>query len=453
VDIISVTIAPDGSKAFLSVSDVLRSDYPSSETLSKIVQDAGVVHGLDTAAIEKLTADKLCNVKVEVARATQPTAPENGRLEVLVDLASSGKPRELTGGRVDHREIGYIITVRKNMPIVRRIPPKPGEDGITVLGIPIPASQAQAAALYPGAGTRISEDDPDLLVADKDGAVAIFRDGNAEVLDEKEISGNIDYATGNVFFAGNLIIRGIVCSGFEVQAEGSVSIIGSVEDAVVIAGLNLDIRDGVSGSGHAKLVCGGSLCARHVQNVNVQCGANANIAEDIVHCAVIAEGSVKARSIVGGSICFGSILDVNTIGTAAEAKTVIDMGGMAVLQQQIDDLLKEYSVAIGEREQIKTALYNLVKKEMDNNGNLPDESKQRLEELWQEFAVATEKCRSIRNNIDAIDAKINKSIPPEIRAKVIFPNTLVKAGALEKMIKEKVMNAVVKVEQGVIVVC
>ena len=448
---ISVTHSEDGLKAFLLVPEGMIETYPSLDELRISLTEHGIVHGIDDAALERMAAGKTINLKVEVAHGMLPVDGTPGRIDILVDVASRGKPKALSGGRVDHRDLGYVINVRKNTQILRRFPPMPGTEGKTVTGKPIACRQFPFVALLPGPGTRILDEDPNVLVADKDGAVAVFPNGKAAVLDEKTISGDIDYATGNITFMGNLQIKGTVRGGFEVEAAGNIWIGGSVEDAKVIAGGDLEIVGGASGSGNGALKCGGALKARHFQNFSAH-ALTVEVFEDMVHCTVWAEGSITARSIVGGTISAGKLINVDSIGTSAEPRTVIDLGGMAALLNQKYGLLKDLAAVTAESGSIKESMFHCVKNEMDAEGMLPQGALIRLEELRKKSSECMEKNAQIQKDIEAIDEKMKKQSAPELLAKMVYPNTLIKAGSLEKNIKETITNVKIAVDQNSIAV-
>lgn len=448
---ISITHSPDGLKGFLLVPDGIYAEYPTVDELKSLLAANGIVSGIDTAALQRMVAENSYNFKVEVAHGDPPIDGKPGRIEILVDIASRGKPRALPGGRVDHRDLGYVVNVRKEAPILRRVPPIPGTDGITVLGTTIGCRQAPALTLIPGPGTRYSPEDPDLLIADRDGAVAVFSNGKAAVLDQKTVGGDIDYATGNINFMGNLQVRGTVRAGFEVEAEGNVMIGGSVEDAKVTAGGDLEVLGGATGSGNGQLKCGGTLKARHCQNFIVH-AVSIDVAEDMVHCTVWAEGSLTAKAIVGGTISAGKSMTVETIGTSAEPRTVIDLGGMSMLLDQKYGLLKDLAAVTAETGSIRGAMYHVVKDEMDDQGMLPPGALARLEALKAAGVQSGEKSGRIQKDIEALDEKLKEQTVPVLRAKTVFPNTLIKAGSTEKQIKTMLSGVVISIDKNAITI-
>lgn len=451
MDRISVTRTPDGLKAFLTVPDSMASDFPIFDDILRCLADSGVVFGINEDAIHQLIRYKTCNFPTEVARGAPGVPATPGRIDILVDVSSRGKPKAVAGGRVDLRDLGYVVNVRKGDFILRRIPPVPGKEGKMVTGKAIAVTMPPPVLLTPGKGTRILESDSDVLVADVDGAVMVFPNGKAEVLTDKVVNCNVDYATGNISFAGNLRINGTVRSGFEVAAEGNVWIAGSVEDAKVSSMADLEIVGGASGSGNGVIKCVGTMKARHVQNLTVQ-AKDIVVAEDIVHCDIWAEATVSAKAIVGGTVSAGALIEAESIGTEAEARTVLDLGGASVLLKQKHDLLRELAAVTGEIGAVKSAMFKLVRDEMDDNGVLSPAALMRLDVLRAGNRNTLEKNASLQKEIAAIDDKLKRTTIPVLKAQTVFPNTIVKSGTLEKSIKEKLRNVVITADQNAITV-
>jgi hypothetical protein len=172
------------------------------------------------------------------------------------------------------------------------------------------------------------------------------------------------------------------------------------------------------------------------------------VGEDIVHCNIWAEKTVRAKSIVGGTISAGDEIEAECIGTSAEARTVIDLGGMTVLLKQKYDLLRDLANVTGEVGSVKEAMFKCVRDEMDAAGNLPAQTLARLEGLKKKNAECSERCAGIQKDIEMLDEKLNRKTVPVLRAEVVYPNTVVKAGTLEKWIKEKVLGAVISADQN-----
>jgi uncharacterized protein len=449
---ISVTHTPDGMKAYLYVVDVPDNAYPTESELSAVLRSHGVLFGINPGVIMSMVANKAINTYVEVAEGTFPVAGAPGRNEVLIDVSNKGKPRKLADGRVDHRDISYVVNVPKGTPLVKHIPPEPGRPGRTVFGVPIDPPPVVDKPFFAGKGTIIAPDNDTILLADLQGDLIVHADGAIDVLDKKTISGNIDYSTGNIRFSGDLRITGMVRSGFEVEVEGSCSISGNVEDAKITCGQDLEIVGGAIGALKGLLKCGGSLKVKHIANFNVQAGDDIRILENALHCTISGEGNITARSIVGGNLAAWKVIEVDTIGTDAEPKTIVDLGGRYILMQKKYLLLKQLAMLMGELGTLKEGIFFLVRDEMDADGNLHEGSLVRLNTMKENHQQRKEKYAQVQTDIEAVDGKLKNSPVPFLKAHTVFPNTIIKFGTFEKLIKEKLTNVRITVDAEKIII-
>lgn len=427
--------------AYLYVMDTDNGKYPSIEDLQGALADRGVITGIDHDALVAMRNRMACKTYVDVAHGIAPTAGVNGSIEVLIDVSQKGKPRVLPGGNVDHRDISYVVNVCKGAPLVKRIPPSPGKDGCNVFGKPIPAPVPKDEYLPRGKGTTVLSSAPDVLVADIDGAVVVYPNGKVEVVDEKIISGNIDYSTGNVRFSGNLRINGTVRAGFEIEAEGDCFVGGNVEDAKITSLGDIEVLGGAVGQTKGMLKCAGSLKIRHLANFSVSAGGDIFLLEDSIHSTILSGGNIKARSFVGGTVAAWKTIEAETIGTEAEAKTIVDMGGKYVLMQQKYAFLKELADITGDIGTVKEGMFKLVRDEMDPAGNLTEGALERLAALKKKHRSALKRCSEVQGEMETLDKKLENSPIPFVKATTIYPNTLIKFGENEKLIKEKLVFA------------
>ena len=449
---ISVTHTPDCMKAYLYVSDMIGGSYPTEEQLFRTLGEHGVVYGVKTEALRSMIAGKACNTYVEVAQGDLPVPGMPGRIEILVDVSAKGKPRKLADGRVDHRDISYVVNISKGAPLVRHFPPVPGTPGHTVFNKPIAPLPPKDTPLMPGKGAVVSPDDQEVLIADIDGAVVVHADGKIDVVDNKVVSGNIDYSTGNIRFSGNLKVTGTVRAGFEIDVEGDCYVGGNVEDAKISSQGDIEIIGGAIGSVKGSLKCNGTLKVRHIANFNVQSGENICILEDALHCMLSADGAITAKTIVGGTAAAWKIIETETIGTEAEPKTIVDLGGRYLLMQKKYLLLKELTAITGELGSLKERIFMVARDEMDSEGKLSQGPLVRLEALKKNHRECREKCARIQAEIEALDEKLNHSPVPSIKAQTVYPNTIIKFGTNEKIVREKLNHARITVDGEKIVI-
>jgi uncharacterized protein len=439
-------------KAFLYVSDSGGGTYPSVEDLRGALLNRGVTAGINAEALVAMVNQLMCNTYIEVAAGTPALAGVPASIEVLIDVSQKGRPRVLPGGKVDHRDISYVVNVRKGTELVRRIPPIPGTDGRTVFNRPVRAPVVDDKPLKAGRGTVLSAIAPNVLVADINGAVVVFPDGRVEVVDDKVISGNIDYSTGNVRFSGNLTVSGTLRAGFEIDVEGNCRIGGNMEDSKITCLGDLEITGGAVGQTKGTIKCAGSLKVRHIANFTVMTGGDIRIMEDAVHCTMSSEGNIVVKSVVGGTVAAGKTIEADSIGTEAEARTVIDLGGKYLLMQRKYALLKELADVTGSIGGVKQTMFELVRDEMSPTGVLMQGAMGRLNGLKEKHADRLRRCGEVQSEMELIDKKLENAPIPYVKASTVFPNTLIKFGSIEKLIKEKLFQARIVAQGDKIVV-
>ncbi|MBD3391567.1 MAG: DUF342 domain-containing protein, partial [Chitinivibrionales bacterium] len=374
----------------------MRDTYPTVGDLRDCLRTRGICHGIKHDVLEFMAAGRICKERVCVAEGDAPQPGEPGKLEYLFDTSSRGRPQESSDGRVDLRNLQLVINVEKGQELVRRLPPAAGTPGRSVYGEGIDPSPEPEAQFKMGAGIRVSDDDPNVLVAEIDGAVVMSPDEYVEVIKSEIIASDIDYNTGNVSFTGDLTIRGSVRAGFEVNAKGNLRIGGNVEDAAVSCTGNLEIAGGAVGSGNALVTCGGSMKVRHVERFIVKVGGDLCITEDAIHSDIVAQGRVQARSIVGGTTSAGEGIQAEVAGAAAETRTVLDAGGTFAIMQEKTELEKQIGSLTIELTGVRDAQYNLVKDAMDEKGVMSAADEGVLDELWTRRAELEQKRTGLR---------------------------------------------------------
>lgn len=444
--------SPDGLKGFLLVPDSYSEFYPCEDDLKKALAQNGIVYGVDEDALHLMVAGRMCNRNVLVAKGRPWQKGIAGRLKLLVDIAGVGKPQEREDGSVDHRDLKTVVNVCEGDHLVKRIPPVPGRRGRTVLGKEIVPPEPKDAKLVLGEGTKLADDDSDLLVAARDGAVVVERGGRISVKTAEVIPGDIDYATGNISFSGDLRIIGTVRAGFAAHAKGNLYVGGSVEDAEVSATGDIEIVGGAAGAGKGVVTSGGSIVLHHVEGFRLRAQKDITVAEDIVHCSVSAEGVVKARCVVGGSVAATRGVEAETIGGAAETRTLIDMGNTYLLLQHKEKKLKEIEEINGQIRACRVDVYELVRNGMGDDGVLPEDDDAGLVTLRQRKEMLVRERSDLKIEVENTDARLRETPNPVVKAGTVCPNTVLRFGLLEKLVKEKVRNVLVHVEDGRVVI-
>ena len=188
--------------------------------------------------------------------------------------------------------------------ICHLIKPTEGEPGRTVLDQEIPAKSGKNVPLPQGRNTEISEDGTQLL-ASIAGSVE-FTGRSFQVKPVLEISGNVDFSTGDLDFLGDINICGNVLSGFTVRAMGNIHIAGVVEAGSTIeAGGDLAVVKGILGDGTTTVQVHRSIFSKYVENATISVRENLQT-DCIIGSSIYCGGEVLVQSgrgvIMGGRV-------------------------------------------------------------------------------------------------------------------------------------------------------
>lgn len=442
----------DKMKALVYVSTQFRDDFPETEEILDVLNRHGVIFGINIEKIRDFVDRKICDEKFIVAEGKPVKHGNAGKLDFLIEMSDVGKPKMLPNGRVDHMELKKLVNVKKGEELVRRIPPVPGEDGVNVLGINIKPPEPEDAVLYVGFGTKISENDPNLLVASNDGALIVDSDGSIEVKTSRIITSDVDYSTGNITFSGDLKINGTIRSGFSVKTEGSVEIVGGMEDAVLQCDADVKIRGGVSGKKRGSITCRGDLAVKHIENFNAKVHKDLSVSNSILHSDVYCGGKIRAGSVVGGQLRVSHGMEVGEIGTEFGVKTLILIGHDDHILQLQKELMDEIDVINESLHEKKEEAYHLVDVNMDEMGELSLEIENELNDLKDEVKVLRIKIEALEEKLEKVKTKINNTPKPEIKADIINPNTIFRYGDSEKVISNRLSAKTITIEDGKILI-
>ncbi|HLZ28439.1 MAG TPA: FapA family protein [Chloroflexota bacterium] len=321
-----ITVTPDELTASLKVSsaslDQVVADLPGALAY---LAAAGITYGINNAAVERALATP--GEFVLVAQGRRPIDGLDGRLEVEPALLEiGGRPRVAEDGAVDLFDLNLIHTVAEGQVLAKRIPPVPGEPGVTVRGRILVAHRGQPAPGSAGRGTRLHNNGAE-IVATVAGHAVVLGD-QISVSSIYQVRGDVGVATGHVDFVGSVVVRGDVRPGYRVQAEGDVEVHGNVNGGTVKAGGNLSVRYGILSQAH--VVAAGTARAKFVEYSDVRAGAEVWVSDGIVQSTISAGTTVEVLgrygSIVGGHVFAKNSLSARELGSPRGIRTAIAVG-------------------------------------------------------------------------------------------------------------------------------
>lgn len=238
--------APPTPRLTVTATVVQETEPPpvTVEDVLHFLAENGVTQGVDANAVMRAVAQS-GTVTVTVARGEPPLPGEDAWIEYFFpeDIFVARVFDE--NAQVDPREREEVVCVTEGSVLARKYPARAGTPGFTVTGRLLPPATVQDVTLRAGDGVTILEDGA-VAVAVRQGR-PLLRNGVLSVLPVFVLDQDVDANTGNISFNGHLVIKGNVMSGFKVTATGDIKLLGSAEQATIIAGGNVDVRGNLIG--------------------------------------------------------------------------------------------------------------------------------------------------------------------------------------------------------------
>jgi len=251
-------------------------------------------------------------VALLVAEGRKPVRGADARIDFYFN--TERKPGKiLEDGSIDFKEQELIPVVKENQLLAAKYPPQEGTPGKDLRGEETPAEKGKDKSLTPQNNVRVVQGKgKTLYFSTIEGKVQLISNTFLSVNKHHNIKGNVDYSTGNVYFNGDVNIKGSVLSGFKVKAEGSVTIKGTVNPgAEIYSGGDVMVGEGVVGKGDTIIVAKGSVKAKFLQNSTIEAEGDIIVGNYILNCIIRCGGKVitppkEYMKDVKGSIAGGT---------------------------------------------------------------------------------------------------------------------------------------------------
>ncbi|MDI6711267.1 MAG: FapA family protein [Bacillota bacterium] len=269
----SVTISSDGLQAILRISPTVvihreLADHPASRKLQLAVVEReerlppltwdellgelsrlGINYGVDWEACSR-GVTSCAEEEVVIARGIPAEPGKDGRVELFFPSDSKVPVAAGEDEAVDFRERYVFTSVEAGDILAVKHPPEPGRPGTTVRGEIIVPPPPRDTILSVGEGAVLTKDGRRAVAARAGRPVASRRRDSVRisVLPELVHAGDVDLASGNILFKGDILITGNVAEGMAVEADGNVRVGGLVSGARVQATGSILIRGNILSS-------------------------------------------------------------------------------------------------------------------------------------------------------------------------------------------------------------
>lgn len=361
-----VWITEDGmAAAYLNLPLLPESVQFSKEDITDFLSSAGVTVGVETQRVEALSSNlakgTAKKVLILLAKGTSIEEPVDATAKFLFSFGSEAGSEGVRGA-IDYKERSTFPAVSQDGLLAEVTLPVPGKPGLTVADEDVEVREPLAIEVIAGENVRAesSEDRVQLYSTIDGGASVVTLVGSGPDNPTKhtvsvrviaQISGNVDYETGNIDFKGNVDIKGRVVTGFKVKATGSVVIGEGVEDGAEIETEGgLTVRQGIVGK-NTRVVSKGDVVAKFIQDATIE--GEAEIKTEVyirtanvrTKGCVVVEGRGNSGGILGGETWALQSITSNNLGAEANASTLVSVGTLPELFEEYKEMGAEVKTA------------------------------------------------------------------------------------------------------------
>lgn len=344
----TIEIPADAMQASIKVIAARGGQALEADAVLQALEAAGVSFGIDRSAVDAVCAASAADVAsaepIVVARGIAAQDGQDARFELLVADALDRTPRVDEHGMIDFRDLGAILSVAAEQPLMRRTPPTTGTVGRNVRSLiiePQPGRNEQFADNLLGA--HVDNDDANLLRALFNGQPV--RCGNGVTVEPILQIRNVNVATGNISFDGTVNIEGEILPGMKVHASGDIVVGGVVDGAELKAGGDIRIGGGIIAK--ANVEAAGSVTARFVENARIAAGTTIAINDTALQSdlqannqIVVGVKSPQRGRLAGGSARAMMLIRAPILGSPSSGVTVLQLGVNPVLDAKYQQLQK-----------------------------------------------------------------------------------------------------------------
>jgi len=299
---------------YISKDNVTLSFINYDRTPATTIEMSDIESFVDKANIGKNTIKPQINFNapigtpVIVAQGKPPTESFDATVEYLVETELEYSSID-EKGQIDYREVKKFPSVQKDDLLAKKKMPIVGESGINLYGVAIPARMPKDVIMKNGLNTYKKESPTEVLLYSSTDGLIEFKSGILSIFGQLDISGDVDFNSGNIDTKVNVNVSGTVRTGFNIKSEKNVFIKGMIEDGCIIeAGGDLVINGGSAGQNNT-LTSGGNMSVRFIEGGTISVKGNLAVHSFIMNSHVTCSGNV---TIMGAGLNLnekGAIID------------------------------------------------------------------------------------------------------------------------------------------------
>lgn len=327
---IEVRVEEDMMSAYITVSPVSEDKLFTVEELKEELKSKGVVYGIKEELLREIAEKKRYYTEFLISEGEAPVFGENGYYEIPFSFDFDKKPRINEDGSVDYNQFDDYCRVTAGDVIAVYKPATKGKNGVNIQGKKLFGKNGREQQPLRGKGFKIDENDNKKYIALMDGRLEYEENRTINISNLYEVDGDVNHATGNIQFPGDIHIKGNVTAGAVVKATGQIIVDGHVEASCLYAGQDIILKNGVQGAGKGRIESGGTISAKFFEQTVVR-AKGVITAGAALNCDIESEEGVvisgRIGALIGGRVKAVSYIETNILGNMAETKTFVKVGG------------------------------------------------------------------------------------------------------------------------------
>lgn len=217
-------------------------DYPKKYTLTEIkeilrqnkITDGIIYKNLIEACALGNGEEKL------IAEGISAIDDTPNEIKVLFDIGEKRIVNENSNEKIDYRNVYSISSITEGQVLAEIIPGKNGQDGKNICGEVLKKKTVKSRTIKIGDGCKVEGNS---IIATKTGRPS-SKNGILSVNSLYNIQ-DVDIKSGNIFFVGDVYIKGNVKEGMKVKSGNSLTIEKNVDISTIVAGGEINIKGSV----------------------------------------------------------------------------------------------------------------------------------------------------------------------------------------------------------------
>ena len=302
----------------------------------------------DDVLREAIYEARLSSAPVEftVSRGIEPVAPNSYKFEWKVDFGHSN-----------------AVSVKRGDPLLETTFLETGEKGVDVFGNTIDIDKAQALKLPHCDNTvRLAKDGKKVLFTAAVSGELVKNSADLKIVNSKLIGSDVNNETGDVLFAGDLIINGNIAANRSVKAGGCLTVNGDAGGSLLYTKESLLMNGGIRGESRGTVWAKNTMALHFAETARLFAGGNMYIEEYCFRCVVKTNGELvmngEPGSFIGGNAHAARGIKVRNLGDYKTVRTIISFGQDYLIKDKIEVYEKQTQENLMELAHIESELDN-----------------------------------------------------------------------------------------------